>query len=137
MKGYLAGIVMVGLALVTTGCASTQSKDGAVLGGFLGAGVGAVMGHQTGHGGEGALIGGVIGAASGAIIGEERAQEQARRRPVVVVPPPVVVQRTAPPIRVQRVKSISSRSSNGHYEWQVVTASSGEKYERRVWVLDR
>ena len=103
MKGYLAGIAMAGLALVATGCASTQSKDGAVLGGLLGAGVGAVMGHQTGHTGEGALIGGVIGAASGAIIGEEQAQEHARQH--AAVPPPVVVRRTGPPIRVRRVES--------------------------------
>lgn len=136
MRRSIAGLVMAGLAVVGTGCASTQSKDGAVLGGLLGAGVGAVMGHQTGHAGEGAAIGAAIGAVSGALIGEDRAREQARYR-AVAPPPPVVVQRTAPPIRVRRVEPISSREVNGHYEWRVVTSSSGEKYERQVWVPDR
>ena len=49
------------------GCTATQ--QGTLAGGGLGAGAGAIIGHQSGHGGEGALIGAGIGALSGALIG--------------------------------------------------------------------
>ena len=110
MKRWFASIALAGVAIAATGCASTQSK-------------------------QGALIGEAIGAVSGALIGEDRAQQHARQH--AAAPPPVAVQRTAPPIRVQRVESISSRPRNGSYELQVVTAPSGEKYERRVRVPNR
>jgi len=51
------------------GCTTTQK--GAGLGTLIGAGAGAVIGHQSGRGAEGALIGGAAGAAGGALIGNK------------------------------------------------------------------
>ena len=63
-------IVFLVMALVVfSGCTGTQK--GAGLGGLIGAGTGAVIGHQSGHTKEGALIGAVAGAAGGALIGNQ------------------------------------------------------------------
>lgn len=62
------GILLIS-ALLLAGCTTTQK--GAVVGGAAGAGLGAIIGHQSGHGGEGAVIGGAVGAISGALIGEK------------------------------------------------------------------
>jgi len=54
--------------LLLAGCTTTQK--GAVVGGAAGAGLGAIIGHQSGHTGEGALIGAGLGAVTGALVGE-------------------------------------------------------------------
>ncbi len=68
-------------ALSAVGCESmgtaAQSKrnQGAVLGGLLGAGTGAIIGNQTGHAGAGTAIGAGLGALGGGLMGnamEER-----------------------------------------------------------------
>lgn len=68
MKKILAVILAVGL-LGILGCSTTQK--GAAVGTVAGAGLGAIIGHQSGHTGAGALIGGLGGAAAGALIGEK------------------------------------------------------------------
>ncbi|HLB74252.1 MAG TPA: glycine zipper domain-containing protein [Sedimentisphaerales bacterium] len=67
---WVAVVVSVGLVFVG-GCESDAGK-GAGIGGLAGAGVGAIIGHQSGHTTEGALIGGGVGAGGGYIIGNER-----------------------------------------------------------------
>ena len=67
MKRSIVLLVMV--LLVFSGCTGTQK--GAGLGGLIGAGTGAIIGHQSGHAKEGALIGAVAGAAGGALIGDQ------------------------------------------------------------------
>lgn len=57
------------LSIFITGCTGTQK--GAGLGGLIGAGTGAIIGHQSGHAKEGALIGTAVGAAGGALIGDQ------------------------------------------------------------------
>ena len=76
------------LAVVLTGCESmgtaAQSKttQGAVLGGLLGAGTGAIVGNQSDHAGAGTAIGAGLGALGGALVGhaleenEQKAQQQ-------------------------------------------------------------
>lgn len=60
--------VMVALSIAAlAGCTTTQK--GAGLGTLLGAGTGAIIGHQSGRTKEGALIGGAVGAAAGALTG--------------------------------------------------------------------
>ena len=108
----VAGIVAV--VFLLPGC-ETRAQEGALIGGGIGAGTGAIIGNQTGHAGGGAAIGGAIGALSGAIIGDQA--DQANRRQAA--PPP--------PTRHQR----------GHYENRIVRTPSGETYEERVWVPDR
>ena len=85
VTGQAAGVaIIVGLAF--TGCATsdgTGASSGAKtagLGTLAGAGLGAIIGHQSGHTAEGALIGAGAGAAGGYIIGNEKdkAQTQAQ-----------------------------------------------------------
>ncbi|MBI5117805.1 cell envelope biogenesis protein OmpA [Candidatus Poribacteria bacterium] len=57
------------LAFVVVSCTTTEK--GAVVGGALGAGTGAIIGHQTGSTAGGALIGGAVGAVGGGLIGHE------------------------------------------------------------------
>ena len=82
-------LVLAALAAVS-GCesmgtaAQSQTTQGAVMGGLLGAGTGAIIGNQSHHhAGAGAAIGGALGALGGGMIGhgleEQRqaAQQQA------------------------------------------------------------
>lgn len=76
------GLAIVGcaLTLALSACASgglTAREKGALGAGALGAGAGAIIGHQTGHAGAGAAIGGALGALSGAVVGDQiEAQNQ-------------------------------------------------------------
>src|SRR5438067_9082854 len=57
-------------ALLACGCSSmSNTEKGVGVGGLLGAGTGALIGHATGHTGAGALIGAGVGAVSGGLIG--------------------------------------------------------------------
>jgi len=67
MKRSLCFIIL--LSLFFLGCTTTQK--GAAVGGVAGAGLGAIIGTQSGHGAEGAGIGAAVGAISGALIGEK------------------------------------------------------------------
>ena len=82
----VAGLVLAAVAL--SGCetmgtaAQSQTTQGAVLGGLLGAGTGAIIGNQTDHAGAGTAIGAGLGALGGGLIGHgmeensRRAQQQ-------------------------------------------------------------
>ena len=76
------------LAALVMGCESmgtaAQSKttQGAVLGGLLGAGTGAIIGNQSDHAGAGTAIGAGLGALGGGLIGNamEENQQAAQRQ---------------------------------------------------------
>lgn len=68
-------LVLLGISLIATGCATTPTQQGALLGGGTGAGIGAIIGHQKGKTAEGALIGGAAGALAGGLIGDAAAQK--------------------------------------------------------------
>ena len=68
MKKYTVIALLLVLVVAVVGCTNTQK--GAGIGTLIGAGAGAIIGHQSGHAAEGALIGGVAGAAGGALIGD-------------------------------------------------------------------
>ena len=56
------------------GCASGglgKREVGALGGGALGAGAGALIGRQSGHTAGGAAIGGALGALTGAVVGDQ------------------------------------------------------------------
>ena len=86
---HAAVIGMAAVAVALAGCESmgtaAQSKttQGAVLGGLLGAGTGAIVGNQSDHAGAGTAIGAGLGALSGAVIGhaleanQQKTQQQA------------------------------------------------------------
>ncbi|MBX3176530.1 MAG: glycine zipper 2TM domain-containing protein [Candidatus Hydrogenedentes bacterium] len=109
------------LALILAGCNTTPTQDGAVLGGLLGAGTGAIIGHQSGRQGEGALIGAGVGAITGAIVGDQVDERRQRSYPQNQYSHP---QPSAAPARTQ----------HGHYDVRIVRTPSGETYEERVWV---
>jgi uncharacterized protein YcfJ len=65
------------LSVFTVGC-ETNAQNDALLGGAIGAGAGAIIGHQSGHATEGALIGGAVGGGTGYIVGNEQDKKQAK-----------------------------------------------------------
>jgi uncharacterized protein YcfJ len=86
MKRLILMLAIFGLIVFSSGCASsgstTQTKRGAVIGGLIGAGTGAIIGHQSGRGLEGAAIGGAVGAIGGGAVGsaqDEQNDRDARR----------------------------------------------------------
>ena len=112
---------LVFLGWVVSGCQTTPVQDGALIGGALGAGSGAIIGHQSGYGGEGALIGAGAGALAGALIGDQVGQHRRKyhSQPQYYSPPR------------------QSQVEHGRYVTRVVRTDSGETYEERVWVPDR
>lgn len=80
MKKYLSCFLLTA-AIIASGCQTYEGETdrtatGALAGGALGAGTGAIIGSQSGHAGEGALIGGALGALTGGIIGRSMDQQQ-------------------------------------------------------------
>ena len=83
-----AAVVIGMCALALAGCesmgtaAQSKSTQGAVLGGLVGAGTGAIIGNQSDHAGAGTAIGAGLGALTGGLIGhameqnEQKAQQQ-------------------------------------------------------------
>ena len=76
------------LALLTTvaaaGCNSPYHADrGALFGGILGAGTGAIVGDALGDAGAGAVIGAGLGAISGGAIGQGMDEVEARNRAMI------------------------------------------------------
>ena len=72
------------LVLAGAGCETPEGNPdrtagGALAGGAIGAGTGAIIGSATRHAGEGALIGGAIGALTGGIIGHNIDDAQRER----------------------------------------------------------
>lgn len=77
--------LMLCFFLVLVGCEGNQLRSrekGALTGGALGAGLGAIVGNQVGHSGAGIAIGSAIGALSGGIIGNEYDVAEDERREV-------------------------------------------------------
>ena len=73
-------LVILALAAVFTlpSCSNQgpNTNAGMATGALLGAGTGAIIGHQSGHTGEGALIGGAGGALLGGAIGKSKDERE-------------------------------------------------------------
>jgi hypothetical protein len=82
MKRALLVILSIAVVAVA-GCTATEQSTG--TGAALGAGVGAVIGNQSGHNAEGALIGGVVGAITGNAIGKAKEGNTTAAAPQVIV----------------------------------------------------
>jgi uncharacterized protein YcfJ len=69
-RNLAACSLLVCTLMTTTACGplNTTQKN-ALGGGILGAGAGALIGHQSGHTGGGAAIGGALGALAGGALG--------------------------------------------------------------------
>jgi uncharacterized protein YcfJ len=64
----IAAIALAGCESMGT-AAQSKTTQGAVLGGLLGAGTGAIVGNQSDHAGAGTAIGAGLGALGGALVG--------------------------------------------------------------------
>jgi uncharacterized protein YcfJ len=82
-----AGIVGALCAMGLAGCeamgtaAQSKTAQGAVTGGVLGAGAGAIIGHQQDKAGEGAAIGAGLGALGGGLVGHALEEQERRLQP--------------------------------------------------------
>jgi len=76
-------IGVLSLAVLLGGCAAplSEREKGALGGGALGAGAGALIGSAVGHHntGKGALIGGALGALGGAAVGDQMQGQRQRQ----------------------------------------------------------
>lgn len=104
-KGTAWGVAVCVVALA--GCESmgtaAQSKttQGAVLGGLLGAGTGAIIGEQSGKAGAGTAIGAGLGALGGGLVGsaleaQDRKIEQQQYPPASSSQPATTGQKFCP-----------------------------------------
>jgi len=67
------------LATLLGGCSSLNTtQKNALGGGILGAGAGALIGHQSHHTAGGAAIGGALGALAGTAVGYQAQQQEER-----------------------------------------------------------
>ena len=120
MRMTLKSLVLSGLGLaVAASAAGCESKaaNGALIGGAAGAGVGAIIGHNShGRTAGGALIGGAVGAIGGGLIGNEMDKKDKQERES---------QRS-----YERRDSYESRQPTGGYtETRTYQDSSGRYYE--------
>jgi hypothetical protein len=70
--GCIGVVLLAAVSLASTPGCATKAGTGALIGGAAGAGIGAIIGHNShDRAGSGALIGGAVGAIGGAIVGNE------------------------------------------------------------------
>lgn len=69
-----AAACVLAAGVILAGCRS-EAQTGALFDTGVGAGLGAIIGHQSGHAGEGALLGAGIGALGGYVVGNEGDKE--------------------------------------------------------------
>src|SRR3954465_13979581 len=84
MKRVVVSVVMsgvLGVSLIGTAGCQTKAGSGALIGGAAGAGIGAIIGHNSHRRtASGAAIGGAAGAIGGALIGNEVGKQEERDR---------------------------------------------------------
>lgn len=71
-----AGAMIACVSLASVGC--NNAGQGALTGGALGAGSGAIIGSMFGKAGKGALIGAAAGAVGGAVLGDQNQKADQR-----------------------------------------------------------
>src|SRR5258708_4246615 len=76
-KRLCCSLFILAPGLLSCGCSSMSNTEaGAVGGGLVGAGAGAVVGHALGNTGAGALIGAGAGALTGGLIGNSQDERE-------------------------------------------------------------
>ena len=85
---YALAVVMISFGLLACSQPLNQREKGAIAGGAIGTGLGAIVGHAVGSTGAGMAIGGGAGLLTGGLIGDSldsqdqatKAQEEKLRR---------------------------------------------------------
>lgn len=128
--------LIASVTVLLAGCQTPEGEtdrtaSGALAGGALGAGTGAIIGSQGGHAGEGALIGGAIGALTGGIIGRSMDEQQ---RETLTRQSPQTMQRVeqGQPLGLADIKALAkagvsdevilSQIRNSHVVYRLTTA---------------
>jgi hypothetical protein len=136
-KSNILTLSAIALLILPLAAACTEpgrhEVAGTLAGGALGAGTGAIIGHQSGHAGRGTAIGAGVGALAGNIIG--RGIDEARRANESVDPVPTYSQGSAassyPPQAATAPPGVPPPPPPpGHYEWDPTA-------QRWVWRYDR
>lgn len=111
MKKLFVMSLGVSVLLLAAGCETPEGRTdrtagGALIGGALGAGTGAIIGSHGGNAGSGALIGGALGALTGGIIGNAMDQQQ---REILAQQNPGTLQRVerGQPLGLADIKALS------------------------------
>ncbi len=82
--------ILLLVVVVFSGCETTlnETQTGALTGTAIGAGLGAIIGNQSGHAGAGTAIGAGAGALAGGLMGEgiRRSKNQNQQAPVYQQP---------------------------------------------------
>lgn len=79
MKITIPALISAATAIALSSCAAPagpNTQRGMATGALLGAGAGAIIGHQSGRTGQGALIGAAAGGTAGGLYGNARDQER-------------------------------------------------------------
>ncbi|MFH0828518.1 MAG: YMGG-like glycine zipper-containing protein [Candidatus Omnitrophota bacterium] len=96
MKRAGAGLLSLAILVSSAGCQSSPNRagEGALIGGIIGAGTGAIIGNQGRDRDDGrtkgAVLGGIVGALGGALVGsqvQKQPQQQQAGQPVQAVNP--------------------------------------------------
>ncbi len=79
MLSGVSTVVLMALGIGLLGGCESQGQTGALLGSAAGAGIGAIVGHQSGKTAQGALIGGAVGGGAGYILGSEKDKQKTQQ----------------------------------------------------------
>ena len=136
MKTRGASLVAAAMALGVVGCMTPEGNydrtaSGALTGGALGAGTGAIIGSASGHAGPGAAIGGALGLLTGSIIGNAMDQQQ-RETLARQAPPTFAHVQQGGPLTIPDIKELTkagisdevilSQIRNSHTVYRLNTA---------------
>ncbi len=75
IRSVMLAALLAGGLVFAVGC-QDKGGQGALIGGGIGAGAGAIIGHQSDHAAEGAAIGGAVGAGTGYVVGESQEDDE-------------------------------------------------------------
>jgi len=117
--------------LLSTGCTTVQR--GALAGSALGAGTGAIIGHQSGETGPGALLGAGVGALLGALTSD--LVEDHNERYAHIRREEHYHARTPEPAYIPRVADAGNiKSVEPHYEYETKQVWKDTSHDERIWV---
>lgn len=130
----ITSVILLMPAILWLGCTATE--QGAGIGAMTGAGLGAIIGHQSGRGGEGAAIGAAAGAIAGGLIGHQADKEQYQMRRSQVYEQGRWDSRAEVPSSGPAVKGRGTWVE-GHYEYVTKQEWVDTTTTERVWVEEQ